>query len=157
MAFFTFFPGEDQSVILGVRGCVTFGFESGSLPKVALRLRCRGFLQFFRGFCFANTKRTSSNSPPLLVVFFSFLRLLLGFGVNATLHVCFWAVGPKLSFFFLSFNKVTVVSPEKGLVLLIAQCLCFFLLGFFHFSFSLSLSFYISFLFIFFLPCCLVS
>ena len=44
MAFFTFFLGEDQFVILGARGCVTFWVRVG---LVALRLRCGGFCDFF--------------------------------------------------------------------------------------------------------------
>ena len=63
-------------------GMSRFGFESGSLPRMALRLRCGGFSRFFRG-CFfdavfANLKTISSNSLFFRVLFFSAFSSGLG-------------------------------------------------------------------------------
>ena len=92
----------------------------GLVAKNGLAAAVQRVFAIFSGFSFdtifANLKRNSSNSPLLLFAFFSFLRFLLGFGVNATLHVCFWRVGPKASFFFCFCLFITkqCFPPEKG-------------------------------------------
>ena len=80
-------------------GVSRFGFESGPLHQWPCG--CGAEVLFFRVFrsssfdtVFANLKRDLLKLPSLLFVFCFLLRFLLGFGVNATLHVCFGAVGP---------------------------------------------------------------
>ena len=104
-AVFHIFPAKNQFVI----------FWRASCREWPCGCSVEGFCDFFRGCSFntvfANLKTISSNSPPFLFVFYSFLRFLLGFGVNATLHVCFGGVGPKL--FFVCVLTKTVFSPLK--------------------------------------------
>ena len=145
MIFFPFFPGEDQFVKFLVRGRVAFWIRVGPVATNGLAAAVRRVFRVFRGSSFdtvfANLKGDLLKLPSLLFVFYSFLHFLLGFGVNATLHVCFGAVGPKRFFSFcfcVSFLQNHWKTPEKGLFLFISLCLPFFLLGFIHFSFSLS-------------------
>ena len=103
VACFTFSRASTNLRHRGRAGASHLGFELVLLPKMG----CRGFLRLFRGFAFdavfASMERTSWNSPLFVLGFFSFLRFLLGVGVNATLHVCFWAVGPQPFLFILYF------------------------------------------------------
>ena len=65
------------------------------------------FFRVFRGSSFdtvfASLKRELLKLPSLLFVFCSFLRFLLGFGVNATLHVFLGQLSLKPSFSFWFF------------------------------------------------------
>ena len=156
----------------GARPCRFFFSDLGSLPKMSLRLRCGGFFRLFRCFfffffdpVFENLKWSFSHPPLFLWVFFSFVRILLGIGGNAALHVCFWAVGLQPLLFFGGLwgllRKALFFPLKKGylgsFLSVSLLCLPFVLLGFFHFSLSLSLSLSLSFFFlVFFLPCCLV-
>ena len=148
----------------GGRAAVSFVFFRirGHRRKCPRGCGAEGFAVFF-GFLFdpvfANLKWSSSHPPLFLWGFFSFVvRILLGIGGNAALHVCFWAVGlqPFLVFcVFWSFYKNTVFPLKTG-------CFVHFSvspllgLGFFHFSFfTLCLSLPCFLLFVF-LPCYLV-
>ena len=183
MTFFPFFPGEDQFVKFLVRGCVAFWVRVGPVATNGLAAAVRRvfFSEFFGGSSFdtvcANLKRDLLKRPSLLFVFCSFLRLLLGFGVNTTLHVCFAAVGPKPFFsfcFFLCLFQKHCFSPWKRVIFVHFSVSPFLLSPWLHsrlLCLSLSLSLFLLFLifpsllFCFFwdLPCffavisCLVS
>ena len=139
------------------RGFVRFG----PLPEICLRLRCGWFFRVFRcSFVFFFRDRFSKFVRGSFANALSSFCVLLfsafssSAWVDATLHVCFGAVGPKPFFsfcFFVCLFTKTVFSPlKKGLFLFISQCLNFFLLGFLHFSFSFPVSLFL--LFIFFCP-----
>ena len=91
------------------------GSSRARCQKLPCGCGAEGFFAIFSALLFRHLFRQYEEDLfKLLFVFFSFLRFLLGFGVNATLHVCFWADGPKPSLFcyFLSFYK-TLFSPLK--------------------------------------------
>ena len=158
-------------------GCAAVPFffvDFGSLSKMALPLRCGGFFRLFRFFFRARFRKPQVvllTSPSFFWVFFSFVRILLGIGGNAALHVCFWAVGLR-PFYFLGvfgvfLDKHCFFPLKKGylgsFLSVSLLCLPFVLLGVFHFSLShslslsLSLSISLSFIFlVFFCPCCLL-
>ena len=128
----------------------------------AVRRVFPSFPVFFFDPVFENLKWSSSHPRLFLWVFFSFVRILLGIGGNAALHVCFWAVGLRPFLFFGGFwgllRKALFFPLKKGylgsFLSVSLLCLPFVLLGVFHFSLSLSLSlslFLLFFLFFFFL------
>ena len=141
---------------------------------MALPLRCGGFFRVFRFFL---TPFSKTSSGPLHIplfffgCFFSFVRILLGIGGNAALHICFWAVGlqPFLSFggFWGLLRKTLFFPLKKGYLgsFLSVSFLCLpfvrpWLLSllFVTLSLSLSLSLFFSLFLLscFSLPCCLV-
>ena len=156
-------------------GCAAvpfFSVDFGSLSKWPCRCGAEGF-SVFSGFFLTPFSKTSSGPLhiPLFFFrcFFSFVRILLGIGDNAALHICFWAVGlqPFLSFggFWGLLRKTLFFPLKKGYLgsFLSASFLCLpfvrpWLLSLLFVTLSLSLSLYfsLSFFFVFFLPCCLV-
>ena len=128
------------------------------------------FSVFFFDAVFANFKWSSSHPSLCSWVFFSFVRILLGIGGNAALHVCFWAVGfqPFLSFggFWGLLRKTLFFPLKKGYLgsFLSVSFLClpfvrpWLLSLLFVTFFSLSLSLFLSLFLLscFFFPCCLV-
>ena len=145
---FHIFPGEDQFVIFAARGCVAFGFESGSLPKMALRLRRGGFLRFCRGFLFRHRCRqyeedlfklpsSSSSCFSLFCVFF------LGLGSTQPCTCVFGqlALNPPFFFSFCLFTK-TLFSLWKRVIFVnfsVSPFLSPWLLALLLFTLSLSL------------------
>ena len=120
------------------------------------------FSVFFFDAVFANFKWSSSHPSLCSWVFFFFVRILLGIGGNAALHVCFWAVGfqPFLSFggFWGLLRKTLFFPLKKGYLgsFLSVSFLCLpfvrpWLLSllFVTFSLFLSLSLYFSLSFFF--------
>ena len=88
----------------GVRSGAVF-FRGFRVPvKNGLAAAVRRVFPSFPGFFLTPFSKTSSGPLhiPLFFFgcFFSFVRILLGIGGNAALHICFWAVGlqPFLSF-----------------------------------------------------------
>ena len=82
-----------------------FGVVPRNVLAAAVRRVFLSFSVFFLLFgpVFANLKWSSSHPPLFLWVFFSFVRILLGIGGNAALHVYFWAVGLQPFLFFWLF------------------------------------------------------
>ena len=160
MTFFPFFPGRDQFVKFlarfGRAAVSRFGFESGRCQKSACGCGADGFpsfsgLFFRHRFCKFEPGSFETPLSSFRVLLFSAFSSWVW--VDATLHVCFGAVGPKLFFFFFFVFLVSLFTKnvfylKNRLFFFISQCLPFFLLGFIHFSFSLSLS--LSLLFFFF-------
>ena len=105
-----------------------------------------------------NLKRDLLEIPSLLFVFCSFLRFLLQLGSTQPCTCVLGQLALNLSFLFFLFVCLQkhCFLPEKGLFLVISQCLNFFLLGFLHFSFSFPVSLFLLFIF-FVLPCSFVS
>ena len=142
MTFSHFFRARTNLWYFWRAGVSHFGFESGSLPRIALSPRCGGFLRFFRACSFdtifANFKRISSNSP-LLLCFTLFCVFFLGLGSTqpCTCVLRQLAQNP----FFIYYKNI--IFPLKR-VMFVHFSVSPFLLGFIDFSFSLSLSFYIS-------------
>ena len=163
--YFSHFSGARANLTRSGRAAVwRLLSELGSLPKMALWLRCGAFSRLFV-FClsrprFRKLQVVLFTPPSFCLVFLFFVRILLVIGGNAALHACFWAVGLQP---FLSFYKNTV-SPWQRFFLLISQCFPFvFFFGFvFHnifcflcFSFFVVLSLFFPFLSFcfYFLPC----
>ena len=105
-------------------GCAAVPFffvDFGSLSKWPCRCGAEGF-SVFSGFFLTPFSKTSSGPLhiPLFFFgcFFSFVRILLGIGGNAALHICFWAVGlqPFLSFggFWGLLRKTLFFPLKKG-------------------------------------------
>ena len=157
----------------GARRCRFFPWFLGTHEKWACRCSAEGFSIFFGFFffnaVFANFKWSSSHPPLFLWVFFSFVRILLGIGGNAALHLCFWAVGLQPFLFFGVFLEKHCFSPWKRVIWVhfsvppFCVSLSFFLLSFTSLGHSLSLylSFFLLYCFFssllscfsFYLPC----
>ena len=157
MTFFPFFPGEDQFekfLARFRRAAVShLGSSWACCQKWACGCGAEGFFPSFSGLFFRHHfcefEKGSFETPLSSFRVLLFSAFSSWVWVDATLHVCFGAVGPEPFFSFcfcLSVYKNAVFPPEKGLFLLISLCLPFFLLGFIHFSFSLSLSIFLLFL-----------
>ena len=90
-------------------GCAAVSFFSriwGRCQKCPCGCGAEGFSVFsvfFSDPVFENLKWSPSHPPLFLWVFFSFVRILLGIGGNAALHVCSWAVGLQPFLFFRGF------------------------------------------------------
>ena len=135
----------------GAQRCRFFSWISGPCQKWPCRCGAEGF-SVFSVFSFdpvfENLKWSSSHPRLFLWVFFSFVRILLGIGGNAALHVRFWAVGLRPFLFFWGFwgllRKALFFPLKKGylgsFLSVSLLCLPFVLLGVFHLSLSLSLS-----------------
>ena len=145
------------------RGRDNFLLGLASVPKMASPLRCGGFSRLFRLFLatlFRKLQVVLFTPPSFCLGVFSFVRLLLGIGGNAALHVCFWAVGLQPSYFCLVFRvflQKHCFSLKKGYFgsflgvslsfsLASFTSLCHSLFLFFFLSLSLYLSLSFSFL-----------
>ena len=95
----------------GARRCRFFPWISGPSQKWPRGCGAEGFSVFFGFFLlstwprFRKPKVVLFTSPSFSLGVFFFVRILLGNGGNAALHVCFWAVGlqPFVLFFFFVF------------------------------------------------------
>ena len=154
-----------NSMRIGRTGVSRLLLHLGSLPKMALQLRCGGFSRLFVFVLFFRTRfhklQVVLFTPAsCFLVFPIFCAFFLGLGSTQPSTGIFGnlAVNPPYYSAFFFFLQKHCFPPEKGVILVHFSVSPFFLLGFFHFSLSLSLSLYISFLFfvVFFLPCCLV-
>ena len=126
MTFFPFFPGGDQFVKFLARfrfySSIAVWVRFGPLPEICLRLRCGWFFRsfpvlFFRQ-RFCEFEKGSFENPLSSFRVLLFSAFSSSAWVDATLHVCFGAVGPKPFFSFCSFclsvYKNTVFPLKKG-------------------------------------------
>ena len=154
MTFFICFPGEDQLVKCLARGCVAFWVRVGLVAENGLAAAVRRFVASFSGFFFRHRFREfRRGSLEAALLFFSCFTLFCVFflGLGST-QPCACVLGQfalNPSLFFCVFLQKHCFPLEQGYF---CSFLCFFLLGFIHFSFSHSLSLSLScFLFLSFL------
>ena len=102
MTFFPLFPGADQFVKFLARfrihTSVAVWVRFGPLPEICLRLRCgcffRSFPVFFCRLRFCKFEKGSFENPLSSFCVLLFSAFSSSAWVDATLHVCFGAVGP---------------------------------------------------------------
>ena len=164
MTFFPFFLGRVQFVKFLARfrraAVSRFGFESAVARNLlaAVRMVFPSFPRLFFRHRFCEFEKGSFETPLSSFRVLLFSAFSSWVWVDATLHVCFGAVGPKpfISFFCLSVYKIFVFPVKKGYFCSFLRVFLSFSLASFTSPFhSLSLSFSCFFLFI--LPCSFVS
>ena len=138
---FHIFPGKRKFEKFLACGCVKSRVRVVVVSKHGLAVAVRSI---FRGLgfdtVFAKLKWSSSHPPLFVLVFCLFVRTLLGIGVNAALHVWFWAIGPKPFFY----KKTHWFAPwKKGYSCSFFSLSLSFSLASFASPFSLSLSIYL--------------
>ena len=180
MTFFPFCPGGAQLVKFLARfrfySSVAVWVPFGPLPEICLRLRCGWFFRCsFLDSVFCEFEKGSFENPLSSFRVLLFSAFSSSAWVDATLHACFGAVGPKPFFsfcFFVCLFTKTLFSPWKRVIfvhfsmshflspwfpslLLFIPCLSLSLV-FFFLSFLVFCFFLWPFLFFCcsFLPCC---